>query len=228
MELDLWDFRDADGEKGVLLHSWVVGPLATNCYIVICERTGESLIIDPGFSEKEAKNILKEVARCGFKVKQILNTHGHVDHISGNGILKKLTGADILIHKDDASMLTDPSRNLSYMLGYSIISPEADRLVKDGETVKVGDLKFTVIHNPGHTKGSISLFSEEEKVVFTGDALFAGSIGRTDLPGSSFEEMMHSLRDKLMGLPEETVVYPGHGGKTTIGREKRVNPFLLV
>jgi len=123
-------------------------------------------------------------------------------------------------------MLADPSINLSYMMGHRVISPEADRLLGDGEIVKVGDLKFTVIHTPGHTKGSISLFCESENVAFTGDTLFAGSIGRTDLPGSSFEEIMYSLREKLMNLPEETVVYPGHGGKTTIGREKRTNPFL--
>ena len=210
----------------MLMYSRIVGPLAANCYVVVCERTGETLIIDPGFFTDEAKKILSEIIRRGFKVKQILNTHGHVDHISGNSILKEATGASLLIHKDDASMLSDPSKNLSYMLGHSVVSPEADRLVEDGETLKVGDLRFTVIHTPGHTKGSISLFSEREKVVFAGDALFAGSIGRTDLPGSSFNEMMRSLRWKLMKLPEETVVYPGHGGKTTIGREKRTNPFL--
>ena len=210
----------------MLILSRVVGPLATNCYIIVCEKTGESLIIDPGFFKKDSENILNEIAQHRFKVKQILNTHGHVDHISGNGILKKATGASILIHREDAPMLSDPSRNLSYMLGRSVISPKSDRLVEDGETVKVGDLKFIVIHTPGHTKGSISLFSERERVVFTGDTLFAGSIGRTDLPSSSFNEIMHSLREKLMGLPNETVVYPGHGEKTTIGREKETNPFL--
>jgi len=208
------------------LRSWIVGPLATNCYIIICEKTNKALIIDPGFSTEETKDILNEIVQHGFKVENILNTHGHSDHISGNGILKAFTKADIIIHKDDASMLTDPSRNISRMLGRDVTSPKADRLVEDGEIIRVGDLKLRVIHTPGHTKGSISLLCEEEKVVFTGDTLFAGSIGRTDLPGSSFEEIMHSLKEKLMNLPEETVVYPGHGGKTTIGREKRMNPFL--
>ena len=212
----------------MLLYSRIVGPLATNCYIVVCEKTSEALIIDPGFSMEEKKNILNEIIQRGFKVKQILNTHGHVDHICGNSILKAFTGASLLIHENDAPMLADPSRNLSYTLGYNVVSPEADRLLKDGEIVKVGDLKFIVIHTPGHTKGSISLFSKREKVVFTGDTLFAGSIGRTDLPGSSLNEIMHSLKGKLMNLPEETVVYPGHGGKTTIGREKRTNPFLSI
>mgnify|MGYP000371374636 CR=1 FL=1 len=209
----------------MLLYSQVVGPLATNCYIIVCEESREALIIDPGFSAEERDKILNKIVQCRVEVKQILNTHGHVDHTSGNGILKEFTKAEILIHRDDALMLIDPSRNLSNMLGDSVISPEADRLVEDGDIVRVGNLKFRVIHTPGHTKGSISLFCEEEKVVFTGDTLFAGSIGRTDLPGSSFEEIMHSLK-KLTDLPDETAVYPGHGGKTSIGREKRMNPFL--
>ena len=207
------------------IYSWIVGPLATNCYIIRCEETNESLVIDPGFSPEETDEIL-DFIRCGFKVKYILNTHGHVDHTSGNGVMKSFTGAEILIHEDDASLLTDPMKNLSNMLDLNVISPKADRLLRDGEVVKVGNLKFTVIHTPGHTKGSISLFCKEENVVFTGDTLFAGSIGRTDLPGASFREMMHSLRDKLLRLPDETIVYPGHGGKTTIGREKRMNPYI--
>jgi len=207
------------------LLSRIVGSLATNCYIVVCKKTRKALIIDPGFSVEEANDVLKEILQNGFKVENILNTHGHVDHINGNGILKTLTRANILIHKNDASMLIDPSKNLSRMLGRNVISPKADRLVEEGEIINVGNLELKVIHTPGHTKGSISLFCEKENVVFTGDTLFAGSIGRTDLPGSSFDEMMHSLK-KLMDLPDETVVHPGHGGKTTIGREKRTNPFL--
>ena len=206
--------------------SRIVGSLATNCYIIICEETRKAIIIDPGFSAEEANEILNEIVKNGFKVEKIINTHGHFDHIIGNDILKALTKAKILIHKNDASMLLDPSKNLSRMLGRDIISPKADRLVEEGEIIKVGDLELKVIHTPGHTEGSISLFCEKEKVVFTGDTLFAGSIGRTDLPGSSFEEIMHSLKEKLMNLPDETVVYPGHGGKTTIGREKGTNPFL--
>jgi len=206
--------------------SRIVGSLATNCYIIICEETRKAIIIDPGFSAEEANEILNEIVKNGFKVEKIINTHGHFDHIIGNDILKALTKAKILIHKNDASMLLDPSKNLSRMLGRDIISPKADRLVEEGEIIKVGDLELKVIHTPGHTEGSISLFCEKEKVVFTGDTLFAGSIGRTDLPGSSFEEIMHSLKEKLMNLPDETVVYPGHGGKTTIGREKGKNPFL--
>ena len=207
------------------LHSRIVGSLATNCYILICEQTHKALIIDPGFPAEEANDILNEILQNGFKVEKILNTHGHVDHIIGNEILKRLTKSKILIHRNDALMLIDPSKNLSSMLGLDIISPKADRLLEEGDIIKVGNLELEVIHTPGHTEGSISLFCEKEKVVFTGDTLFAGSIGRTDLPGSSFEKMMHSLK-KLMNLSDETVVYPGHGGKTTIGREKRMIPFL--
>jgi len=205
--------------------SWRVGPLATNCYAVLCEESREALIIDPGLSAGEERRIMDDVIRRGFKVKFILNTHGHVDHISGNGILKRLTDAWILIHEEDASMLTDPHENLSFMLGLTITSPKADRLLRDGDSISLGDLEFKVIHTPGHTRGSISLLSMEEKIIFTGDTLFAGSIGRTDLPGSSFNDMMDSLR-RLMELPDETIVYPGHGDATSIGRERRCNPYI--
>ena len=122
-------------------------------------------------------------------------------------------------------MLTDPHENLSFMLGLTVTSPKADRLLRDEDSIGLGDLEFKVIHTPGHTRGSVSLFSEDEKIVFTGDTLFAGSIGRTDLPGSSFRDMMDSLR-RLMELPDETIVYPGHGDITSIGLEKRRNPFI--
>jgi len=205
--------------------SWQVGPLATNCYAVLCEESREALIIDPGFSAGEERHVIDHVIRRGFKVKFILNTHGHADHISGNGILKRLTDAWILIHEEDALMLTDPHENLSFMLGLTITSPRADRLLKDEDLISLGDLDFKVIHTPGHTRGSISLFSMEEKIVFTGDTLFAGSIGRTDLPGSSFRDMMDSLR-RLMELPDETIVYPGHGDSTSIRWERRCNPYI--
>ena len=212
-------------EEVMRILSWRVGPLATNCYAVLCEENREALIIDPGFSAGEERHIIDDVIRRGFKVKFILNTHGHVDHISGNGILKRLTDARILIHEEDASMLTDPHENLSFMLGLTVTSPKADRLLRDEDSIGLGDLEFKVIHTPGHTRGSISLFSEEEKIVFTGDTLFAGSIGRTDLPGSSFRDMMESL-GRLMELPDETIVYPGHGDVTSIGWEKGRNPFI--
>ena len=209
-----------------MMESMTVGILATNCYLLLCDDTRESLIIDPGFSIEEANTVLERIRRSRAKVKYIINTHGHFDHISGNGLLKDALKAEILIHKDDACMLTDPYRNLSYMLGLTIVSPKPDRLLEDGEKIEVGKLQLIVMHTPGHTEGSISLFCKEENAVFTGDTLFAGSVGRTDLPGASLQKLLKSLNEKLLKLPDETIVYPGHGGKTTIGRERRTNPFL--
>ena len=209
-----------------MMESMTVGILATNCYLLLCDDTRESLIIDPGFSIEEANTVLERIRRSRAKVKYIVNTHGHFDHISGNGLLKDTLKAEILIHKDDACMLTDPSRNLSYMLGLTVLSPRPDRLLEDGEKIEVGELQLIVMHTPGHTEGSISLFCKEENAVFTGDTLFAGSVGRTDLPGASLRKLLKSLNERLLKLPDETIVYPGHGGKTTIGRERRTNPFL--
>lgn len=207
--------------------SLVVGPISTNCYIVFCERTREAVVIDPGFDRFDEDIVLGKIRELGLSVKYIINTHGHIDHISGNAKLKRETGAKIAVHADDAEMLIDPSKN--YFIGalfstYGVSPP--DILLKDGDEIRVGDIRIRVLHTPGHTPGSISLYIEEEGVVFTGDTLFAGSIGRTDLPGSSHEKIMRSIREKLLSLPDETRVYPGHGPETTIGIERRENVFL--
>lgn len=206
--------------------SLAVGPLTTNCYIVTCERTLEALIIDPGFSIHEGDNIIKEIEKRALQVRYIVNTHGHVDHISGNAKIKETTKAKIMIHKDDAHMLMSPPRNLSTMLGLSAVSLPPDHLLSDGDKIRVGFLEFEVLHTPGHTPGSISLYCRDENAVFTGDTLFAGSVGRTDLPGSSYKKLISSIKGKLLKLPDETVVYPGHGEETTIGRERKWNPFI--
>jgi len=208
----------------MILKMFTVGFLSTNCYIVGCEKTKEAVIIDPGFSSAEAKQIFKEISRIDLEVKFVVNTHGHVDHIFGNRLVKERTGAQILIHKDDKVMLTDSRLNLSRDLGLAITSPPADQLLLDGAVIEVGQLNLKVVHTPGHTRGSISILVEN--AVFTGDTLFAGSIGRTDLPGSSFRMIMHSIRDKLMNLPDYMRVYPGHGPTSTIGEERRNNPFI--
>jgi len=208
------------------IRSLIVGFLDTNCYLVAPKEGSEAIVIDPGFREDEAEKILKEITEHGLQVKYIVNTHGHLDHISGNSILRQATKALILIHENDVSMLNDSLKNFSRRLGLVVTSPPADRLIRDGEIIELGQLELEVIHTPGHTYGSISLYCQEEGIVFTGDTLFAGSIGRTDLSGSSFKDIMQSLRGKLMKLPDQTLVYPGHGGKTTIGKEKRDNPFL--
>ena len=151
-----------------------------------------------------------------------------MDHISGNRVLKEATCADILIHKNDAEMLVNPSKNLSNILNHDVTSPRADYLLQEGAIIKTGDIELKVIHTPGHSKGSISLLSKSNNIVFTGDTLFAGSIGRTDLYGSSFVEIMRSLKERLMVLPHRMLAYPGHGDRTTIGREKETNPFLKL
>jgi len=189
---------------------FTVGMLATNCFLVGDMESHEALIIDPGFErESEAKTILKEIERNGFEVKYIVNTHGHPDHTSGNRTLKEITKAPILIHEYDASMLSDPP---------------ADRLLHDGDLIHAGNIKLRVIHTPGHSKGSIILLGAH--TVFAGDTLFAGSIGRCDLPGGSLEEIKNSLKNKLLILPDHLKVYSGHGPFSTIGDERRSNPFL--
>lgn len=207
--------------------SLTVGPLSTNCYILVCEESRESAIIDPGFNKIDEEFVLEKICEQKLRVKYIINTHGHLDHISGNAKVKEETKAIIAVHYYDADMLTDPEKNLSRMLGLNIISPPADLVLRDGDKLRVGRHEIQVLHTPGHTPGSISLYLGEEKIVFTGDTLFAGSIGRTDLPGSSYEKLISSIKKKLLTLPDETRVYPGHGPETTIGVERRENVFLL-
>lgn len=204
---------------------FTVGTLCTNCYVVGCTETREAIIVDPGFNtDTEAKTVLKEINQRELRVKYIVNTHGHPDHTAGNGIMKKLTGAPVLIHEYDAPMLTDAAKNLSMLFGLRTPSlPPADQLLHDGDIIKVGNVALRVLHTPGHSRGSISLLGDD--AVFTGDTLFAGSIGRTDFPDSSYEEIMSSLK-KLARLPDHVKVYPGHYPTSTIGEEKRSNPFL--
>jgi len=210
----------------VLIRRLTVGFLGTNCYLVACEKTLEAIVIDPGFRTDETEKVLGEITGRGLHLRYVVDTHGHADHMSGNSALKQATGAGILIHEDDAPLLADPSKNLSKMMGLAVVSPPPDRLLPEGGLVKVGSFELEVMHTPGHTAGGISLYCTSDSIVFTGDTLFAGSIGRTDLPSSSFKGIMRSL-SRLMGLPARTVVYPGHGEKTTIGKEKRENPFVL-
>ena len=199
-----------------------VGMIGTNCYVAACPETKEAIVIDPG---DEAKKIYNFVTKNEFKVSAIVNTHGHWDHVGGNRDLKKLTGAPIFIHEEDAKFLTDGKLNLGSMMGKNETSPQGDRMLKDGDVVKVGKFDLKVVHTPGHTPGGISLIGENE--AFVGDTLFAGSIGRTDLPGGNYETLMTSIKNKLLPLKDEMVVYPGHGPSTTIGKERQRNPFLL-
>jgi glyoxylase-like metal-dependent hydrolase (beta-lactamase superfamily II) len=198
-----------------------VGSLGTNCYIVYCENTKKAVIIDPG---GDAAKILAAVSREGLSVEAIINTHGHADHVLANVKVQEATGAPLWIHSADADMLGSGSRNLSAFLGGATSCGKADRLLSDGEVLPVGDFSLTVLHTPGHTPGGISLLTG--KTVFVGDTLFAESIGRTDFPGGSYSQLINSIKAKLMVLDDEVKAYPGHGPATTIGWERRQNPFI--
>ncbi|MEM0095122.1 MAG: MBL fold metallo-hydrolase [Candidatus Bathyarchaeia archaeon] len=203
-----------------------VGKLFTNCYVAACTQTREAIIIDPGFeTSTEATEVFRYVDGEALKIKFIINTHGHPDHVCGNGIAKEKFKAPILIHEKDAHMLGTFGKVIAKFFGFKNFSPPADMLLKDGDTVKFGNITLKVIHTPGHSPGSISLLGEKE--IFTGDTLFAGSIGRTDLPQGSDKDMRSSL-EKLARLPDFLKVYPGHGPATTIGEEKANNPFLTM
>lgn len=195
----------------------VVGYLETNCYIFADLEKKEAALIDPG---SNGIRIKKEVEKHNLLVKCIINTHGHGDHISSNGRFK----APIYIHRMDADFLINAKLNMSASFGFSIKSPEANRVLDDGDIIEIGDLKLKVIHTPGHTPGSISLLGDG--IVFTGDTLFMGGVGRTDFPYGSEEKLICSIREKLLVLDDKTIVYPGHGPSTTIGQERLANGFV--
>ncbi|MBN1664723.1 MAG: MBL fold metallo-hydrolase [Deltaproteobacteria bacterium] len=201
-----------------------VGNMAVLAYIVSDKENKVGLVIDPA---AEVDAILRAAEQNGIQIKYIVNTHGHVDHISGNAEMQKKTGAKIIIHEDDAPMLANTPSMMLKMFGGKP-SPPADIMVKDGDAITVGDVSLKVIHVPGHSPGGIALYTEG--YVFTGDTLFVEAVGRSDLPGGSWPIMLRSIEERLLTLPEETVVLPGHNyGRTstsTIGHEKKHNPFL--
>ena len=205
----------------MILRRLEVGPLLVNCYIIGCENSGLGAVIDPG---DDAERILQEVEAMKIKVVQIINTHGHADHIHGNRQVKEATGADIYIHREDADMLTIPRENLSVYFGPAVDSPPADCFLEEGKIHQLGELKFKVLHIPGHSRGSVCLLRNNK--AFVGDTLFAGSIGRTDFPYGSYETLTNGIKEKLFKLNDSTEVFPGHGPPTTIGRERKHNPFL--
>ena len=206
----------------VIIEKLELYPFGTNCYIVGDESKKEGMIIDPG---SEANRILKRVEDLELEIKLILLTHGHPDHISALKEVKEATDADIAIHADDASFLQGGRAFGGPSFGFSPqASPPPDRLLKGGDSIDIGNLHFLVIHTPGHTPGGICLLGEG--VVFTGDTLFNFGIGRYDMPGGNGHQLMNNIYTKLMVLPDNTVVYPGHGPETTIGTERRGNPFL--
>lgn len=198
-----------------------VGPIMANCFILGCEDTRESVVIDPG---DDADRILMILAKEKLTVKYLINTHGHFDHVGANRRMKEVTGAKLAIHPDDVPMLSELSRSAASFGLSAENSPEPDWLLQDKDTVRFGNITLTVIHTPGHSRGGISLYTPGH--LFAGDTLFAGSIGRTDLPGGDYDTLIASIKQKLLVLPDDTVVYTGHGPETTIADEKRMNPFL--
>lgn len=209
----------------MIIHTLPVGPIMANCHIVGDPQTNQAAVIDPG---DEAERILDELQARTLTVACIINTHGHFDHVGGNKELKAATGAPLMIHPGDAPMLDQLDRSAA-MFGMRMQnSPPADQLINDGETIAVGDLILTVIHTPGHSPGGICLHVENH--LFAGDTLFAGSIGRTDLPGGDYETLISSVHQKLFGLNPDTQVHCGHGPSTTLRKErqKRFNPFVGI
>jgi hydroxyacylglutathione hydrolase len=198
-----------------------VGPIMANCFILGCENTKEAAVIDPG---DDADRILMTLAKENLTVKYLVNTHGHFDHVGANKRMKEVTNAPLAIHPEDVPMLSQLSRSAASFGLAADNSPEPDLLLNDGDTVAFGDITLAVIHTPGHSRGGICLYTKGH--LFAGDTLFAGSIGRTDLPGGDYDTLIASIKEKLLSLPDDTIVYTGHGPETTIANEKRMNPFL--
>jgi len=211
------------GRVDMILKVLPVGPIMANCFVLGCEKTREAAVIDPG---DEDERILMALADEKLTLKYIINTHGHFDHVAANKAMKDATGAKILIHEEDAPMLSHLS-SMAVSFGLSAEnSPAPDKFISDGDIIKFGEISLKVIHTPGHSRGGVSLYCEKEKILFAGDTLFAGSIGRTDLPGGDYGTLIKNVKQKLFPLGDDVRVFPGHGPETTIGTEKKYNPFF--
>ena len=208
------------------LRTLVVGPVSCNCAIVACPETGEAAVIDPG---GDGDVILAAIKDMGVTVKYLLHTHGHFDHIMATGELAAATGAPILLHQSDRPIYEGLPRQ-ARIFGFEAVAPPAvSEWLRDGQVLGIGTLSVQVLHTPGHTPGSVSLyFGSQEALVFAGDTLFAHSVGRTDLPGGSLEDLQKSIRTKLYTLPVATRVIPGHGRETLIGHELQHNPYVTA
>jgi len=201
--------------------SVIVGALETNCYIVYCEETLECAVIDPG---AEPEKIFRLIGHKGLKPTILINTHGHVDHIGANRDIKDKFDIPLYLHAADKPMLESVLQSeLSFFLGAKE-SPPPDKYLEEGDEIKIGYVSLSVIHTPGHSPGSVCLMGDG--ILFSGDTLFFGGVGRTDLPGGSWSEMESSIREKIFTLPADTVVLPGHGPTTTVDQETKFNPFI--
>jgi len=201
-----------------------VGPLQCNCSIIGDETTREAMVIDPG---DEIEDVLVLIRKHNLTVKQIVVTHAHIDHVGGAMKLRAATGAPILLNQNDDALLKMLDVQATWIGVENPGKVEIDQSIGQGDTVRAGALTANVIHTPGHTEGSVCLYFPAERKLIAGDTLFAGSIGRTDLPGGSMRKIINSLHEKVLTLPDETVVVPGHGPLTTIGEERESNPFLV-
>jgi hydroxyacylglutathione hydrolase len=200
-----------------------VGPLQCNCSIVGDETTRDAMVIDPG---DDIADVLAIIQKHNLKVRQIVITHAHIDHVGGAMKLRELTGAPILLNQNDYALLKMLDIQAAWLGMAAPEQVEIDHSIGDAEKIEAGSLVANVMHTPGHTEGSVCLYFPAQQKLIAGDTLFAGSIGRTDLPGGSFDKIIRSLHDKVLALPDETVVVPGHGPLTTIGKERESNPFL--
>ncbi len=207
----------------MIIETLIVGPFGANCYIVGSPATKRGLIIDPG---DEAEAILKTVQRLDLAISFIVVTHVHIDHIGALSPIKQATKAQFLLHEAEKDYLSAGINRMlaTFGLESSESPPQPEKLLKDGDLIEVGDLQFKVLHTPGHSPGGVCLYGND--VVFTGDTLFNLGIGRTDFPGGSYKQIIKSINEKLMVLPDETIVYPGHGPSSTIGEERKGNPFI--
>ncbi|MDM8520977.1 MBL fold metallo-hydrolase [Anaerolineales bacterium HSG6] len=207
----------------MLVKQLTVGAVQTNCYIAGCEKTKEGVIIDPG---DNAPLILEMVKEMGLTIKYVLNTHAHFDHIMANAEVVEATGVPLAIHPLELPLLRQNGGAALFGLS-GRPSPDPDMELAEGDTISMGQYKFEVLFTPGHTIGHVSFYEPNAHIIFDGDVLFAQGIGRTDLPGGSYDTLMRSIREKLLVLPDETIVYSGHGPVTTIGQERISNPWLL-
>jgi len=205
----------------LIIKTIVVGPLDVNCYILVCKNTNEAAIIDPG---DNADDIIEAIDKEGLNPRFIINTHAHFDHVGGVKTIQEHFKIDFLLHKGDLFLIDNVSEQATAFGLSSIPKPEVDKYVNDGDKISLGDKVINVIHTPGHSPGGVCYHVDNN--VFVGDTMFAGSIGRTDLPGGSYETLINSIKERLFPLGDSIIVYPGHGPSTTIGSERKHNPFL--